>query len=107
MATENVNILSIKQNGQWVEIPALKGDPGVAFTEVTILASDWNGTTNCTKQVSGITAQSHVVLSPAPVFMPAVINKGIYCNGQGNGTLSFTCASTPVSDITFEVMYDN
>lgn len=108
MATENVYILSVKQNGQWVEIPAIKGDKGdsgFTYTEVTIAVADWNSSTTCTKQVSGLTASDHIVVSPAPASMLAVINNTVFCSGQGNGTLTFTCTTTPSSVITFEVMY--
>lgn len=115
--------LQIKINDNWVSIPSLVGPSGPAgpigptgasgptggtgfnYTDLSISVSDWNNSTTCTKQVPGITAQSHVIVSADGASMPAIIANTIYCSSQGNGTLTFTCSTVPSTAVVFEVMY--
>lgn len=47
----------------------------------------------------GVTEASLLLVSPSPEDADeyaAYIEAGVYCSGQGNGTITFRCASEPV-----------
>ena len=70
---------------------------------VTVDKDDWNGSTQ-TVTVSDVTANSSVLVCPIPSDQTSALGFGVYCSGQGAGTLTFTCVTTPTVDIDFNVM---
>jgi len=75
----------------------LEGKQATALTStVTIAVADWNGTTTCTKSVTGVTA-SNVVFCDSS-------DSSVQCTAQGAGTLTFTADATPTEDITVKVV---
>ena len=73
---------------------------------VNIAVSDWsNGT--CTKSVSGISADSDLVITPDASSAETVVDYGVICTSQGEGTLTFTCESVPDSSIIFKILCFN
>ena len=70
---------------------------------VTVEAANWNGTTN-TVTVADVTANSSVLVCPIPSDQTSALGFGVYCSGQGAGTLTFTCVTTPTVDIQYNVM---
>ena len=79
------------------------------MTKVTLPASNWDaGALTQTVSVKGILADDTKQLIqavPAPASMAAATEAGVYCSGQGNGSLSFACESVPAEDIVFNVSY--
>lgn len=73
---------------------------GASSGQVTLSGSGWSGSTQ-TVSAPGVTLSSVVTTSPIPTNMSTAMSAGVYCSGQGNGTLTFTCASTPSSSITY------
>ena len=69
--------------------------------EITVqqLANDLETTVN----VEGVTADSVVVCAPAPSSVLAAGEAMAYCSGQGNGTLTFACATAPSVALTFNI----
>lgn len=70
---------------------------------VTVEAANWVGTTN-TVTVADVTANSSVLVCPIPSDQTSALGFGVYCSGQGAGTLTFTCVTTPTVDIDYNVM---
>lgn len=52
----------------------------------------------------GITANSLVIVSPAPSSFTDYGDSGIYCSAQGTDSLTFTCSSPPSGDIIVNVV---
>ena len=83
-----------------------KGEAGRAtsVTTVTIPANSWSNqsaTVNCT----GMTADALVIVAPNPETYTASVNSGVYCSGQGSGTLTFGCVNAqPTTEIKQNVM---
>ena len=79
--------------------PAL---PTVAQAQVTLTVAGWSGTTQ-TVTVSGVTADSMVIVTYAPGSRAAWTNADIYCSAQAANALVFTCSDTPTEDVTANV----
>lgn len=73
-------------------------------TTVTIAVADWDGGTTVTKTVAGITATGVVLVSPDPTDQSAYTTAGIICTTQATDSLTFTCSTTPASDIDVVVV---
>ena len=52
----------------------------------------------------GVTADNHVLVSAAPESRSAWNDAEVYCSGQAQGTLSFTCTGSPTEDISANVV---
>ena len=52
----------------------------------------------------GVTADNHVLVSAAPESRSAWNDAELYCSGQAQGTLSFTCTGSPTEDISANVV---
>lgn len=72
-------------------------------TTVTLTASGWSNNTQ-TVSVAGVTANSLVYVTFAPASAAEYVESFIVCTAQGNGTLTFTCATTPTSNISVNVV---
>lgn len=71
---------------------------------VTLTAASWSDNTQ-TVSVTGVTATNNVVVSPSDRDSTTAWADGeVLCSGQGDGTLTFTCAETPTSDINVSVV---
>ena len=71
---------------------------------VVLASTDWSDNAQ-TVQVEGITADNNFVVSPAGRDSTEAWADGeVLCSAQGDGTLTFTCTTTPTSDITVSVV---
>lgn len=72
----------------------------------TLTTAGWSNNSQ-TVNVSGVTASNTVIVSAAPSSTPDYASAGVYCSAQGSGTLTFTCAATPPSALTVNVVILN
>ena len=72
-------------------------------TTGTLTIANWSSNTQ-TINVTGVTASNNVIISPAPASQAAYTAAGVLCTAQGAGILTFTCTSTPASDLTVNVL---
>lgn len=79
----------------------INGKPTVTTQTVTVTTA--LGTVN----VTGVTANSIVWVSPAPASFDVYTTAGVYCSAQGAGTLTFTSSKTPTADMTVNVVIAN
>ena len=75
-------------------------------TTATLTTNWWSSSTQ-TVSVTGVTASNQVIVAPDPSDLDDYAEKGIYCSGQGSGTLTFTCDTTPTASITVNVLIMN
>lgn len=80
--------------------------PSITSTTATLTVVWWSSSTQ-TVSVTGVTATNQVLISPDPSDLEDYAEKGIYCSGQGDGTLTFTCSTTPEASITVNVLIMN
>ena len=73
---------------------------------VTLAVANWTGS-NQTVSVAGVTEDNTVLVTAAPDSYVAYNDAMVYCSAQGEGVLTFTCSSTPVSDLTANVLILN
>lgn len=71
-------------------------------TTVTLTSSGWSNNTQ-TVNVSSVTATSSVDVAPNASSHMNYCNSGVYCSAQADGSLTFTCATTPSSDIVVNI----
>ena len=75
----------------------------ITKTTVTLSASAWSNNT-ITVTVSGVTSSNTVIVSPAPASFEDYRTAVIYCSAQSTDSLTFTCLTTPTTDITVNVL---
>lgn len=73
---------------------------------VTLSTSGWSENAQ-TASVADVTADSIVVVAPAPASRKAFIEADVYCSAQGNGTLTFSCEDVPSAVLTVNVQIIN
>ena len=73
---------------------------------VSLPASGWaeNGQT---VNVGGVTAGNTILVGYSPDSFESYSDAGIRCTGQGAGTLTFVCESTPDADVNVNVVILN
>lgn len=87
----------------WTRIDVQPGGGGSTAATGTLVAADWSSSSQ-TINVTGVTASNNVIVAPAPASQADYTSAGIICTAQGAGTLTFTCTSTPSSDLTVNVL---
>lgn len=78
----------------------------VTSVQITLPAAGWQNNAQ-TVTVSGVTADSAVVVSPAPESFEAYNEAECRATAQGAGTITFSCGSTPSGALTANVMIIN
>lgn len=73
---------------------------GTVGNQVTLSNTGWSGNTQ-TVSAPGVTAYSYLTVGPAPTSLTLAGEAGVYCSGQGDGTLTFTCTQTPGTSLNF------
>lgn len=73
---------------------------------VTLPTSGWSANAQ-TASVADVTADSIVVVAPAPASRKAYIEADVYCSSQGNGTLTFSCEEVPSAALAVNVQIIN
>lgn len=76
-------------------------------TVVVTLTSSWRSSNSQTVNVTGVTADSTVIVSPEPNSISDYADCSVYCSAQWSGTLTFSCSSTPSNDIVVNCIVMN
>ena len=69
----------------------------------TVTLTGWNDNT-CTIYVGAVTPYNTVLVSPTNASAQDVYNNQIECTAQGSGTLTFSCATQPATDVTVDLI---
>lgn len=72
-------------------------------TPPTLVAANWSSNTQ-TITVQGVTATNTVIVSPIPTDAEDYAAAGILCTGQATNALTFTCQTTPASDLQVNIV---
>lgn len=70
---------------------------------VTLSATNWSGLTQSVV-VSGVTANSIIIVTPAPDSYEAYGEFGVYCSAQADDALTFKCSTVPYTDLIVNVL---
>lgn len=73
------------------------------LTSETLSSGSWSSKTQ-TITVTGVTSSNTVIVCAAPASMSAYQAAGVYCSAQGTNSLTFTCTTTPTSNLTVNIM---
>ena len=73
-------------------------------TTVTLTSGGWSSSNTQTVSVTGVTANSLVDVAYAPDNAVEYVEAFIVCTAQGSGTLTFSCQTTPTTDIDVNVV---
>lgn len=71
------------------------------------LSTSWSGSGSPYSQtvsVSGITANSIVVVSPTPASAETYAQCGVYCSAQASGTLTFVADTKPSANLSVNIV---
>lgn len=85
------------------------GVPAISTVAVPLPASGWTAVEPYTQTVavSGVTSSSNVIIAGDPSDAAAYAawnDAGVYCSAQASGSLTFTAASVPETNVTANVM---
>lgn len=72
-------------------------------TPPTLVAANWSSNTQ-TITVQGVTATNTIIVSPIPTDAEDYAAAGILCTGQATNALTFTCQTTPASDLQVNIV---
>jgi hypothetical protein len=96
------DVLTLDSNGNAVW-QAGGGGGGSTALSLTLAAANWSNNT-ITVTATGVTASNNVIVSPAPASQSAYTTAGVMCTAQASDSLTFTCTTTPSSDLTVTVL---
>ncbi len=96
------DVLTLDSNGNAVW-QAGGGGGGSTALSLTLAAANWSNNT-ITVTATGVTASNNVIVSPAPASQSAYTTAGVMCTAQAADSLTFTCTTTPSSDLTVTVL---
>ena len=65
---------------------------------IMLNVANWTDNTQ-TVQVEGVTAENVIISSPSPASFIKYNEASAYCSAQGDGSLVFSCGSTPEEDL--------
>lgn len=82
---------------------AAPGGGGSTALSLTLAAVNWSNN-SITVTATGVTASNNVIVSPAPASQSAYTTAGVICTAQASDSLTFTCTTTPSSDLTVTVL---
>lgn len=71
---------------------------------ITLSASRWNDNNQQTVSVSGVTAGSTIISGGDEGSEPEYSTCEVYCSGQANGSLTFSCTYLPMEDVVANVL---
>lgn len=79
--------------------------PGATYdaSTVSLVASGWASQSQ-TVSVAGVTSTNLVIVSPNSASFVPYSEAVVYCSGQGNGTLTFSCEELPTENLTVNVL---
>lgn len=84
-----------------------KGDTGKVTTRtITLESTGWDptGTGRISVAVDGVTAESTIIVSPAPDSVVTYGKCGVYAAAQEEGRLTFACAMQPQESLTVNIV---
>lgn len=88
----------------WMPSAAEVGAQEKHTTKSCILTIEGWSDLSQTVNVTGVTANNTVIVTPSPSSCVAYGAFGIYCSAQADGKLTFICASKPDADLTVNVL---
>ena len=73
---------------------------------ISLVSTDWSSHTQ-TKTVTGVTADNTVIVAPAPASAADYATAEILCTAQAANSLTFTCTTDPVNNVSVNVVILN
>ena len=106
VASHTATVTPVVQSG--VQIASIDGTtiyapPVHSATQVTLNSSSWSNS-EITISVSGVTTTNDVVVTPAPSSIRTWSSCGVYCSSQSLDSLTFSCITTPESNLTANIL---
>lgn len=77
--------------------------PAPISSTATLDSANWSDSSQ-TVTVSGVTADNIIFVSPAPASAADYASAGIICTAQATNSLTFTCESTPNTNISVNIV---
>lgn len=105
--TESIGTINGEISTIQGEVAVLQTDKQNMITAITVslTADGWDASAlTQTVSASNVTASNIVWVSPAPTSFDAYGKAGVRATAQADGSITFTCASIPASDLNVEVI---
>ena len=77
--------------------------PSVAKT-ATLSSGGWSSKTQTVNNVTGVTANNHIIVTPAAASYVAYAEAMVRCTAQASGSLTFQCEDVPTSNLTVNIL---
>lgn len=122
MVTENLSTLKIhklSQNQYDRELAAGNIDPNALYLtpeeemqekhipkQISLTVSNWYNLSQAI-DVSDVTANNTIIVTPAPTSRVAYMEADVYCYSQENGSLFFKCSTVPSENLLINVLILN
>lgn len=99
------NGLAPKLEGSSDKFLRADGTWSTPYTTVsaTLTTSAWSSKSQSVS-VAGVTANNAVMVAPAPASQKVYTTARVYCTGQTDGKLTFSCDEVPTTNITINVI---
>lgn len=72
-------------------------------TSVVIATGDWSSL-QAVKNVNGVTAAAHAIVTPAPASQALCDANGVIAYSQADGSITFKCTTTPSASVTMNIL---
>ena len=103
---EAKNAGSIVETEIYMIIDENEGGDGRIATSVSLSSSSWSNLLQ-TVVVDDVTANSIIIVTPAPDSHESYGECGVYCAAQSSGTLTFKCSTVPSANLIVNVLVLN
>ena len=96
-------IQDVQVNNTSVVTNGVANVQGYTTTTVTLSTGSWSNLQQ-SKTVTGVTASSILIITPAPANLDAYNTAGVYCSSQTVNSLTFTCKTKPTANLTVQII---
>lgn len=102
-ASDNGKVLRVVDGAWAADELGGTGGGNSSNNNVTLTVAGWNNDNEQTVNVEGVTATNTVIVGGDLGSEPHYTDCGVYCSGQGDGTLTFKCTLPPSEDLVANV----
>ena len=82
-------------------------DQSIISTTGTLLSTGWNSSNIQTINITGVSLDNIIIISPTDSSKEDYVENGVWCNGQSSNSLTFICETIPTNNINLKILIIN